>query len=188
MDASLAGFDLFALLVLFASGVMALVRGFVRESLTIAGFVVGALVALWTWPITGAIANEFINSSLIAYGVALSVVFLVIYLAVSFVTSNLQKTVRKSEEVNVIDRTAGFAFGLVRGVFVLGFVVLLFKIATPEAQPDWLRGSRVYPLANATANLLQAIAPEGSLADSNSSEDLEDDPIGRLIERTNEDR
>ena len=188
MDASLAGFDLFALLLLFASGVMALVRGFVRESLTIVAFVVGALSALWTQPIMGAIAQEFIGSPVLANITAMGIVFLLVYLAISFITSSLQKSVKQQEEVNVIDRTAGFVFGLVRGMLLLGLIVLVFKNTLPGAQPEWLRGARVYPLANATASLLQSIAPQGSWAEGNSSEDLDDDPIGRLIERTNEDR
>lgn len=188
MEASLTGFDLFALLILFASGVMALMRGFVREALTIAAFVGGALAALWTQPIMGAIAREFINSPVLANLIAMAIVFLLVYLAISFITSSLQKNVKKHEEVNVIDRTAGFIFGLVRGMLLLGLIVLVFKNTLPDAQPDWKKGAHVYPLANATASLLQSIAPQGSWADSNRSDDLEEDRIGRLIERTNEDR
>ena len=63
---SLAGFDLVALLVLFISGVMALMRGFVREALTVTAFVGAALAALWCQPVIGAVMREFINSAVIA--------------------------------------------------------------------------------------------------------------------------
>lgn len=190
MDASLAGFDLFALLVLFVSGVMALMRGFVREALTITAFVGAALAALWSQPVLGAVAREFIGSALVANLVAMGIVFLIVYLAISFVTSSLGKSVKEGEEVNVIDRTLGFVFGVVRGILLLGLIVLVFKNTLPGAQPNWLRGARVYPLAEATASLLQSLAPEGTWAGNTAQEreeNLDDDPIGRLIERTNED-
>lgn len=190
MDASLAGFDLFALLVLFVSGVMALMRGFVREALTITAFVGAALAALWSQPVMGAVAREFIGSALIANLIAMGIVFLVVYLAISFVTSSLQRSVKEGEEVNVVDRSLGFVFGVVRGILLLGLIVLVFKNTLPGAQPNWLRGARVYPLAEATASLLQSLAPEGTWAGSTAQErgeNLDDDPIGRLIERTTED-
>ncbi|TGY87972.1 CvpA family protein [Marinicauda algicola] len=186
----LAGFDLFALMVLFVSGVMALMRGFVREALTITAFVGAALAALWSQPVMGAVAREFIASPLIANLIAMALVFLIVYLAISFVTSSLSRSVKEGEEVSTIDRTLGFVFGVVRGILLLGLIVLVFKNTLPGAQPEWLRGARVYPLAEATARLLQSLAPEGTWAGGTAGEqreNLDDDPIGRLIERTNED-
>lgn len=186
----LAGFDLFALLVLFVSGVMALMRGFVREALTITAFVGAALAALWSQPVLGAVAREFIGSPLIANLAAMGLVFLLVYLAISFVTSSLSKSVKEGEEVNVVDRALGFAFGVVRGILLLGLIVLVFKNTLPGAQPEWLRGARVYPLAEATAQMLRSLAPEGAWAgrtEDERQENLDDDPIGRLIERANED-
>ena len=187
---TLAGFDLFALLVLFISGVMALMRGFVREALTVTAFVGAALAALWCQPVIGAVMREFINSAVIANLLAMAIVFLVVYLAISFVTSSLKRNVKDGEDISVIDRTLGFVFGVVRGILLLGLIVLVFKNTLPGAQPEWLRGARVYPLAEATARLLQSLAPDGTWAGGTAGEqreNLDDDPIGRLIERTNED-
>ncbi|PWE17363.1 CvpA family protein [Marinicauda salina] len=190
MDASMAGFDLFALIVLFISGVMALLRGFVREALTVTAFVAAALAALWTRPVFAGLTMSMVDSALVANLLAMGVVFIVIYLAVSFVTASLQKNVKKGEDVNVLDRTLGFVFGLVRGLVLLGLLVLVFKNTMPGATPDWMRGARIYPLANATATMLQALAPDGSWAregaEGEQQEDLDDDPLGRLIERSTE--
>ena len=187
---SLAAFDLFALAVIFISGLMALTRGFVREALTITAFVGAALAALWTQPVAGAIAAEFIASDLAAGLVALGVIFLVVYLAISFVTSSLIRNVKEGGDVSVIDRTLGFVFGVARGILLLGLLVLVFKNTMPGAQPDWLRGARAYPLADATATLLQSLAPEDTWAGEDqpdTDETVDEDPIGRLIERANED-
>lgn len=197
MEAGLAGFDLFALLVLFASGILALTRGFVREALTIAAFVAAALAALWSRPVFAGLLEGIVGSPLIANIIALGGVFILVYLAVSFVTASLQPRAKAGEDVNVIDRSLGFIFGLVRGLVLLGLFVLVFKNTLPGAQPEWLRGARIYPLANATATLLQRLAPEGSWAEgarereapdaTPTDEDLDREALDRLIRSTNPD-
>ncbi|WP_439634134.1 CvpA family protein [Glycocaulis sp.] len=191
MEAGLAGFDLFALLVLFVSGILALMRGFVREALTIAAFVAAALAALWSRPVFAGLLEGLLGSPLIANIIALAGVFILVYLAVSFVTSSLQPNAKAGEDVNVIDRSLGFVFGLVRGLVLLGLFVLVFKNTLPGAQPEWLQGARIYPLANATATLLQRLAPEGSWAEGPresevpdappTDEDLDRDAMDRLM-------
>ncbi|MGY6663299.1 MAG: CvpA family protein [Glycocaulis sp.] len=197
MEAGLAGFDLFALLVLFVSGILALMRGFVREALTIAAFVAAALAALWSRPVFAGLLEGLLGSPLIANIIALAGVFILVYLAVSFVTSSLQPNAKAGEDVNVIDRSLGFVFGLVRGLVLLGLFVLVFKNTLPGAQPEWLQGARIYPLANATATLLQRLAPEGSWAEGPreseapdappTDEDLDREALDRLIRSTNPD-
>ena len=197
MEAGLAGFDLFALLVLFVSGILALMRGFVREALTIAAFVAAALAALWSRPVFAGLLEGLVGSPLIANTIALAGVFVLVYLAVSFVTSSLQPGPKAGEDVNVIDRSLGFIFGLVRGLILLGLFVLVLRNTLPGAQPEWLQGARIYPLANATATLLQRLAPEGSWAEGAreseapdappTDEDLDREALDRLIRSTNPD-
>lgn len=182
-----AVFDLIALAVLFASGVMALGRGFVREALTVTAFVAAALAALWTRPVIAGILSGPIPSDLIANLAALGLVFLLVYLAVSFVTSSLQKNVKSGEDVTTIDRMLGFAFGLIRGLVLLGLLALVFNNTLASGPPSWLTQARVYPLVDTTARLLQSLAPDGSWASQtapNSEEELDRDALDRLIERT----
>jgi membrane protein required for colicin V production len=186
----LAGFDLIALAVLFLSGIMALMRGFVREALTVTAFVAAALAALWTRPVFAGLLLGPTGSGLFANLIAMAVVFLLVYLAVSFVTSSLQKNVKSGEDVTVIDRTLGFAFGLVRGLILLGLLVLVFNNTMAGAPPPWLSSARVYPLADSTARLLQSLAPEGSWAARaapDAEEELDREGLESLIQRNTSD-
>jgi len=196
MNAALAGFDLFALTILFASGVMALMRGFVREALTVAALVAASLATLWTRPVFAPLLHSVFGVAWLSNLVAMGAVFLVVFLAVSFVTSPLTENVKKGDDVPVLDRALGFVFGLTRGLVLLGLFVLVFKNSLPGAQPAWLSGARIYPLADASATLLQSLAPDTSWAAGKKpapapaeeqQESVDDDPLGRLIERTNED-
>ena len=93
MNAALAGFDILALLILFASGIMALTRGFVREALTVTALVAAALAALWTRPVFAPLMHSVIGSALFANLISMGVVFLLVYLAVSFVTGPLTENI-----------------------------------------------------------------------------------------------
>ena len=192
MDAGFTVFDLFAIIVLFISGLMALMRGFVREALTVTAFVAAALAALWARPVIAGILDGIVGGALIANLAAMAVVFVLVYLAVSFVTQSLQRNVKSGDEVTTIDRALGVGFGVARGLVLIGLLVLVFNSALAGSQPSWLTGARVYPLANATAQLLQQLAPNGSWAERSAADDapgdIDQDPIGRLIERqTSED-
>lgn len=182
-----AVFDLIAVAVLFASGVMALGRGFVREALTVTAFVAAALAALWTRPVIAGLLSGPIPSDLFANLAALGLVFLLVYLAVSFITSSLQKNVKSGEDVTTVDRMLGFAFGLIRGLVLLGLLALVFNNTLASGPPSWLTQARVYPLVDTTARLLQSLAPEGSWASQtapDSEEELDREALDRLIQRT----
>lgn len=192
MDAGFSGFDLFAIAVLFISGVMALMRGFVREALTVTAFVAAALAALWTRPVFAGVLAGPMGDPVWANAAAMITVFLLVYLAVSFVTSSLQKNVKRGDDVPTLDRTLGFVFGVVRGLVLLGLLVLVFTSAVGGGVPSWMRNSQVWPLTSATAGLLQHLAPAGSAIDpdtaQNGGQEIDEDPIGDLIQqRTAED-
>ena len=159
----LSAFDGIALVILLGSGLMALVRGFVREALSITAFVAAALASLWARPVFIGLGLEFIPNALFANIAVLGVVFMLVFLAVSFVTGSLAKGVKEGEDVGFLDRALGFVFGLLRGLVFLGLLLIVFASATPGAQaPDWMRDARVYPLVNASARALQSLAPEDS--------------------------
>lgn len=209
MESGFSGFDIIALAVIFISGVMALTRGFVREALTVTAFIAAALAALWTRPVFAGLILELTSSYLLANIIAMASTFILVYLAVSFVTSSLSRDVKQGEDVNVVDRTLGFVFGVIRGLILLGLVVLVFKNTTLAGPPGWLRTARIYPLVEATSNLLQSLAPSGSWAaqshaeteaqtpaqpqpthdqgTENTDTPLDPDPIGSLIQSRSQD-
>ncbi len=197
---TLTGFDIVALIVLLLSILIAVARGFIREALTVAAFVIAALGALWARPVVVDVLAEYVGSELIASIIALSVVFLVIYLALAFIFSALGLT-RRNEPVHPLDRLLGVFFGAARGLILLGLGVLVFQTAVPGAEARWMTEARMYPLAESVADMLRGLAPEGSWAqgapenaspaDSPDAEDrserLDPDALDRLIRSTSED-
>lgn len=164
MDGSLSAFDGIGLTILLVSGLLALVRGFVREALSVTAFVAASLATLWALPAFVGPARDLIDPDWLAPLAIGGVIFILIYLAVTFVTSSLSGGLAKGDDVNVVDRTLGFAFGVLRGLVLLalGVIFMTATLGIDGQPPTVVTASRIYPLVNATARALQTLAPATS--------------------------
>lgn len=150
--------DIAVVVVLLASGVFALMRGFVYEVLAMAGWIAAGLAALWGLPIVRPLVHPYIASQTladIAGGVA---IFLIALLVSSFITHAISRRVQKSA-ISSVDRSLGFAFGLLRGLVLtsLCFMVVT-KLMAPE-EPQLLTNAKTRPLLAAGARTIQSLVP-----------------------------
>ncbi len=160
---SVTAFDAFALGLLFLSGILALTRGFVREALSITAFVVAAMATIFTYPVFKIPMRGLITPGWAADAVTITGIFILVYMAVTLVTHHFTERLRGGSDVGTLDRSAGFLFGLVRGMALLGLALILFNQLTPrDRMPGWLVNARLYPAINATARALQALAPSSA--------------------------
>ncbi len=155
-------FDVGLVAVLIISGVLAFVRGFIQEVLSIGAWI-GAIVAtIFGLPHVKPIAREFIPHTLLADVVAGGAIFLVTLVFLSIFTNMLSSRV-KGSALNALDRSLGFVFGLLRGAVL---VCLLFIgvqwLVKPDQQPDWLRNARSLPLVVWGADQLRALVPSNA--------------------------
>ncbi|MDE0943977.1 MAG: CvpA family protein [Alphaproteobacteria bacterium] len=152
--------DVVILIILLISGLLALSRGFVKEVLSIAGWVVAAVATLELFPFVQPVIRRYIDQELIADSVSGVVIFVVVLTLASFLSSAVSRRVQRSE-IGILDRSLGFLFGLLRGVVViaLSYLVLVQFLAT-EDQPDWLREARAMPAIEYSAGILAALAPD----------------------------
>jgi len=163
VDGSVTAFDAVVLGVLLLSGLLALVRGFIRETLSVAAFVAASLAALWMLPVLREPVRGVIQPGWAADIAAVVGVFLLVYLAVTLITSSIAKHLRGGDEPGMLDRVAGLAFGVARGVVILALFVILYTAFVPPDRPSrWLTEARLYPMVSATAVALQELAPESS--------------------------
>lgn len=156
-------FDIVAGGLLLVSGFVGYVRGAAREVITVLALLIATAAALLLLRFTGPIARSALHPDWIGNAAALLVVFVIIYVLIRVSASAVSRRVRDAPTLGVLDRTIGFGFGLVRGIVALGAFVLVFSLATPpDRMPPWITGSLLYPLSASAANVLRAIAPEGS--------------------------
>jgi membrane protein required for colicin V production len=165
-DLGLTWFDFAAIIVLGLSGVMAFARGLIREAFSIVAFIGAFLAGFYLSPmfqpwIEG--ATPFSGGP--ARLAAGAVVFLVVYIAVTVITSALAKTVHQSTEIGSFDRAAGLAFGILRGVLIVALFVLFLRNTTENADnprdtmPENIVSARTYPMFESVAVALERVLP-----------------------------
>lgn len=163
--------DLIVIVVLLASGLFALVRGFVHEVLGVASWVGAAFVTLYAYPllqpwVLEVIAVEFIASLLTGVGI-----FLVTLVLFSVLTRIISNRIQESS-LGALDRSLGLLFGLARGavIVVLAWLALGYLVSE-EDRPDWIQEARSRPLVERGAFMLLALVPPALLESGDQAAD-----------------
>jgi membrane protein required for colicin V production len=152
--------DVLLLLVMLISGLLAMIRGFMREILSIAAWIIAALVTLYGFPRVLPLAKEYFSSTLVATGIAVAGLFLITLLVVSVITVRISDLVLDSR-IGALDRTLGFLFGLGRGLIIVVVAFLFFAWLVPErSQPNWVRSAKSKVVLQSTGQWLESLLPE----------------------------
>lgn len=152
--------DLAVLGVILLSALFAVMRGFVREVLSVAGWIGAALVALYGFTPLRPHARDLLGPSLIADIALGAVLFLFALIVFSLVTHAIASRVRGSA-LSAVDRTLGLVFGIVRGAALVCLAYLLLGWAVPAAEhPPWITGARTLPFVQQGATWLTRLVPQ----------------------------
>ena len=155
----LTGVDIAVLVALALSAVVSLVRGFVREVLSIVGWVGAILGTLQLFPLARQIAGKYIEIQIVADIVAGTVLFVAILVALSMISNAIARRVQQSS-INLLDRSLGLLFGLVRGAVLVCLAYLLISLTLPaKEQPDYIRHARLLGLVETGAEWLYKLVP-----------------------------
>jgi membrane protein required for colicin V production len=140
--------DLIVIVILLLSALLALFRGFVKEVLSILGWVAALAATYFFFPLARDIARSYIESRIfadIAAGIAL---FLPTLIVCSILTHWISEQVRRASAVSAVDRSLGFLFGLARGALIVVVAWWIVDRLMPvQTQPAWLSEARTRPLA-----------------------------------------
>src|ERR1700759_1236658 len=130
--------DLILLGVMLISGLLAMVRGFMREILSIAAWGTAALVTLYSFNKLLPTAKSYFNNDTVASVVVVAGVFVATLIVVSVITVRISDMILDSR-IGALDRTLGFLFGLARGLLIVVVAFLFFIWLVPDKQrPDWV--------------------------------------------------
>jgi membrane protein required for colicin V production len=153
------GVDWIVLAAIALSAIVALWRGFVREVLSIVGWIGAILGTLYLFPIGQQLARKYIEWPIVADIVAGVVLFVAILVALTMIASAIAKRVQQSS-INALDRSLGFLFGLVRGAVVVCLIYLLYSRAVPpKEQHTLVREARLASLVAIGADWLYMLVP-----------------------------
>lgn len=164
--------DIIVVAAVLLSGLLAFSRGFVHEVLAVAAWIGAILATMYGLPYVQPFARQligeeplpvvgdYVSNEIVADVAAGAVLFVVTLTVLSIVTGSVSSRVRDSQ-LNALDRSLGFAFGVLRGAILVSLVYLgLEWVMPPAQQPAWLRDARSAPLLQAGADMLRSVAPE----------------------------
>src|ERR1043166_2190011 len=152
--------DVILLVVMLISALLAMVRGFMREVLSIASWAAAAIVTVWAYPKLKPIALQYFTNAIVASAAAIGVAFLGTLLVVSVVTIKISDMILDSR-VGALDRTLGFLFGLARGLVIVVVAFLFFAWLVPDrSQPEWVKNAKSKVVLQGTGQWLMSMLPE----------------------------
>ncbi len=152
--------DIILLGVMLVSALLAMIRGFMREILSIAAWVIAALATLYGYSRLLPFAKSYFNNDIVAAGVVIGGIFLVTLLIVSVITVRFSDMVLDSR-VGALDRTLGFLFGLGRGLIIVVVAFLFFDwLVPPRTQPSWVANAKSKVVLQSTGDWLMSMLPD----------------------------
>lgn len=138
-------FDFVVLIIFVVSIWISVVRGIVRESLSLAGWVIAYMVAK-------AFAKDFVSMLPLSITgdslrvlISFSALFLSVLLVMSLITI-LSSALVKTVGLGSVDRLFGAFFGLARGLLAVLLLVLLAGLTTLPQEPFWQKALLSKPL------------------------------------------
>ncbi|OSZ64527.1 hypothetical protein CAP39_13310 [Sphingomonas sp. IBVSS1] len=147
--ASLAGFDWIVVIIVGAAAGFGLMRGFIAEVASLAGWFAGFVAVRLFYTPAKAIFAEASGSDMIGAFAAVLGPFLLALLGVKLIGSFLSSSA-KGSTIGVLDRILGLGFGLVKGFLGASLIFLLITLALRivpggSERPDWLAKARTTP-------------------------------------------
>jgi len=138
-------FDLVVLIIFIVSVLLSIVRGIVRESLSLAGWVIAYMAAkIFAKDFVIALPLSITDDSL-RMVISYVAVFLAVLIVMSMVTM-LASALIRTVGLGLVDRSLGALFGFARGLLVVLLLVLSAGLTTLPQEPFWKKALLSKPL------------------------------------------
>ncbi len=155
--------DVVILIILAISALIALSRGFVKEVLSIVGWVLSGFAVIWLLPIFTPLTKQYIDSGLVA-GIVSALFILILFMVIwILLTDHLIGKIRTSK-LNGLDRFLGLFFGIMRAFLLIILINILVNWIMPHnKQPEVLQKSKYFNIAGDFAKPIENLIPQETL-------------------------
>lgn len=152
--------DIGVLIILLASALLALLRGFFAEVLLIASLVGAFFATLYGDQAVRPFFDAQIENDLIATGATWGAIFVPTFILLSVLNHFLAQALKVSS-LSAADRSLGVLFGLLRGAAIVSLAYLvLVSFADREKVDGWMDNAATQPFLESGAKLLLRLVPE----------------------------
>lgn len=151
--------DIAIIAAILLSGILAFVRGFFREVLSIGSWVAAFFATLYLYPFVSPYVRQLLGWDDMADLAAGIVVFVISVIVMSLVTHYASAALQGSG-LSAVDRSLGFLFGIARGAVLVCLLYLGLNWLIEDGDfPQWVTEARTLPLVERGAETLVALVP-----------------------------
>jgi membrane protein required for colicin V production len=149
--------------VLFASMLLGMLRGFVREAIGLLAWLGGLWLAWRYAPHLEPLLGGMVGSPPVSLWTARALILLGVLVIGWLIAGLLGYFLRHSALSVLVDRVLGLVFGTVRGAVVIAVFVMLGEFVELN-RVDWWKRSHLLPYASELAGWIQSFAETGMKA------------------------
>lgn len=139
------------LIVIGLSAGMSLLRGFVREALSLTGWILAFFIAKGFYQEFSSLLESYIETPSLRYAVSWAALFLLTLTISGLINYILGQLIEKAG-LSGMDRIMGMAFGALRGVLLAAVAVILLREFTAVDQDKWWKNSQLIPHVETLGN------------------------------------
>ena len=149
--------DYVILSIVVVSTLISLVRGFVKESLSLLTWIAAFAIAIGFAQTASALVPKAVDIQSARVALAFMVLFVLVLIIGGIINWIISTLVNKTGLTGT-DRSVGMIFGLVRGVFIVAILILLAHL-TAMPNESWWRASTLIPQFQIVSGWIQAMLP-----------------------------
>lgn len=154
----MAWIDLAIIALVVLSALLSLFRGFVKEALALASWLVALWVSMIFYEDLAVVLSQWIAEPSIQNIAAFSILFISVLLLGALINYLASKLVVKTG-LALTDRMLGVVFGVARGLIIVAILVL-FAGLTPMPQDSWWQSSQLIGYFQEFALWMREYLPE----------------------------
>lgn len=157
MDISADILDVGIIILIVLSAIIGLIRGFVKEALSLATWVAAfAFALIYVKPLAEALPFA-VQSEVARMGIAFAIIFFSV-LVIGAIINHLLSSAVSSIGLGGVDHVLGGAFGVLRGGLIITLLVILMGLTALPAQ-SWWKESQLIPWFEDSAEWLRSVIP-----------------------------
>jgi membrane protein required for colicin V production len=148
--------------IMLISGLLAMIRGFMREVLSISAWLIAAGAAFYAFQKLTPLAKNYFGNwpDWLTGAVVAGGAFVITLLIVTIITTRFSDMVLDSR-IGALDRTLGFAFGLARGLLIVAVAFTFVDWMVPtRSQYTWISEAKSKVVLKGTGEWLESLLPE----------------------------
>ncbi len=150
--------DVILIVVIFLSALFSLIRGFVKEAISLATWIIAIWLAATFTPKLAEMLPSGIESEAVRQAVGFGVLFVLSLMLGALINMLISQLVKKTG-LSGADRLFGVFFGVLRG----GLIIIVFVVIggmTPLPEADWWQSSVLLQWFESAAIVIQEYIPE----------------------------